>query len=122
MREFEIHYHDETVVRGGGPDDEYVTLRVPKSWIEAPSDGIQAIVAEDKEKGVVFLRDRDFYMIGPEDSHFKGAIMQTKDLGPYLRSIGLVKYGLWTNSRCYQELKNKIGESEFYKRLMGGNS
>ncbi len=120
MRQFEIHYHNGQVVRGGGEDDVYVTLRVPKSWIDAPPDGVLAVVVEDEERGVAFLRDRDYYIIGPEDSHFKGAVMQTKDLGPYLRSIGLVKYGLWTDSRRYQEIKDAIGSSDFYMTLKGG--
>ena len=120
MRRFEIYYHNGTIIRGGGNDDEYVSIRVPKSWIEAPPDGVQAIVVEDEERGCALLRERDFYMIGSKDSPFNGAIMQTKDLGPYLREMGLVKYGLWMDSRKFQELKNRLGESDFYKELKEG--
>jgi hypothetical protein len=121
MKKFEIYYHDGTVVTGGGKDDEFVTIKVPRSWVEAPSDGVQCIVVEDEERGAAFLRERDYYMIGDENSHFKGSIMQTKDLGPYLRSMGLVKYGLWTDSREFQNIKNRAGNSELYKILKGGN-
>jgi len=89
---FAIFYEDE-VVEGGGPGDETVDIvfRVSKKWIEAPVDGVQAVVVEDPHTSRKVLNGEDYYYAIPS-----GHIGATSDLGAFLRGHlqGLVKFGL----------------------------
>lgn len=94
---FAIFYADETVYEGGGEDDEMVEIstRVPRSWLEAPSDRVLFVVFEDPITGRVVLRGADFYYPFPE-----GGGGFSDDLKPFLRGNlpGLVKNGEYVSS------------------------
>jgi len=90
---FAIIYHDR-VVEGGGAGDEYVDVvfRVSKAWIDAPVDGVQAVIIEDPYQGRSVVHGVDHYYMLPEGGLVHGA----DDIGPYMRGHlrGIVKYGL----------------------------
>ena len=108
MRKFTIFYNDpdREPIHGGGEDDELVPVYFPRSWLEAPSDGVCQINVEN-EKGTVSINEFDCYFLFPEDSHGEGSIFGANDLGAYLRQMGIVKYGGWTSRANYQEIKRK---------------
>lgn len=106
IRKFSIFYNDDTVVHGGGVDDELVPVYFPRSWLEAPSDGVCQINVEN-EKGTVINNQRDNYFLFPQDSHGEGSIFGDNDIGAYLRQLGIVKFGGWTSRANFQRIKQK---------------
>ena len=106
IRRFSIFYNDGTVIHGGGKDEELVPVYFPKSWLEAPSDGVCQINVEN-EKGTVINNQTDHYFMFPHESHGEGSIFGANDVGAYLRQTGLVKFGGWTSRKNFQEIKAK---------------
>lgn len=105
---FAIFYDDGAVVEGGGEDDEMVevTFRVSKKWLEAPNDGIQAVVVENPYSCRYVWRGHDHYFMLPEEFEIHAA----DDIGPYHRKHlkGMMKYGLCVGTRQFEELHEKI--------------
>lgn len=101
-KRFAIVYEDGSIVYGGGPDEEMVDVvhRVPRTWLEAPTDGVQAVIAEDHD-GPRTWRGQDHYFVLPCGTEFHSA----DDLGPYLRKrVGLVKFGLCLNEEDHRTI------------------
>lgn len=103
---FAIFYADR-IVEGGGPSDEEVEVvfRVSKKWLEAPVDGVQAVVVEDPHTSRKALNGEDYYYAIP--SAHVGA---TSDLGAFLRGHlrGLVKFGLMVPTEEWAATLQKI--------------
>jgi hypothetical protein len=80
---FKIFYKDKTV-EGDTDDLVEISFKVPKAWVEAPIDGIQAIIY-----GKNHCNAADFYY-WLEDRFFS-----TNDLNCSLRTFfkGLIKFG-----------------------------
>ena len=102
-----IFYADGSVVEGGGEDDEIVevTFRVNKKWLEAPNDGIQAVIQENPYSCRYVWRGQDHYfqMSG-------GEVHMADDIGPYLREHlkGMMKFGLCINREEHEAIQAKV--------------
>lgn len=104
---FAIFYADGSVVEGGGPDDELVniTFKVSKKWLEAPNDGVQAVVVRNPYTCRYVWRGHDHYfqMDG-------GEIHSADDIGAYLRMHlkGMMKFGLCMNTEEFAEVAKAV--------------
>ena len=116
MRKFSIFYNDGSVVEGGGDDDELVTLTFSKKWLEAPSDGIAVVVSETQSTGRTTLRASEFYYQLPENSHGKGCHGSSMKIGPFLRQIGIAKFGGWTDDENHNDIMAKASASTYVQR------
>lgn len=84
---------------GGGPEDEWVelTVRMPRSWLEAPADGVQAVIEENPFSNRYVWRNCDYYPRVPN-----GEVCSTDDLGPHLRAYApWIKHGLCGTEEQY---------------------
>ena len=104
---FAIFYSDGSIVEGGGDDDEIVelTFKVSKKWLEAPNDGVQAVIVKNPYSCRYVWRGHDHYfqMDG-------GEIHAADDIGPYLRMHlqGMMKFGLCMNTEDFAEVAKII--------------
>ena len=105
MRRFAIYYNDGSVVEGGGDDDEEVTLKFSKKWLEAPNDGVALVISETSLTGRTMLAASEFYYQLPENTHGKGCHGSSMKVGPYLRQLGICKFGGWTDDKNHNEIK-----------------
>ena len=104
---FAIFYNDGSIAEGGGEDDEMVevTFKVSRKFLEAPNDGIQAIVVYNPYSCRYVWRDSDhFFMLSG------GEIHAADDIGPYLRKHlkGMMKFGLCLNREEYEDVFRKV--------------
>lgn len=99
---FAMFYSDQTIVDEG--EDAEVTFKVSQTWLDAPWDGLQAVVTGD-----VILRNQDIYC--PLQN---GELASTNDLGPILRAAGLAKYGLYIPTEEYEAVAKRVKE---YRRV-----
>jgi len=67
------------------------------AWEDAPLDGVICIVRKDGDR-VEFHSGHDHYLRADDD----GTIMPTHDLGPWLRSLRVVKFGRYTSHRIHE--------------------
>ena len=108
MRKFAIFYEDGSVVDGGGEDDEEVelTFKVSKKWLEAPNDGIQAVIEENPITCRYVWRDEDYFYSLPHGFD----LCATSDLGSYLRVHlkGMIKFGTCTTEKNFEAIFSKI--------------
>jgi len=105
---FSIYYADGTRYDGGGEDDEIVTLQFSKRWLEAPADGVLCMTVHDPKLNRTMLVDHDFYYGFPLNHHGKGTQGCANSLGPYLRSLGIVKFGGWTHTDNCEQAKVRM--------------
>lgn len=115
MRKFAIFYNDGSVVYGGGDDDEEVTLTFSRKWLEAPNDGISHINVEDEQIGRLPLKGHEFYYQLPINGHGDGSIGGSMKVGPFLRQLGVVKFGGWTASLNFRDIANKAHRDTYIK-------
>ena len=64
----------------------------------APSDGVLGVVVPDEQVGYEIYYGKDYYYELPD-----GTIAMTDDLGPFLRLLGIVKFGRWTGKKPWGE-------------------
>lgn len=105
---FAIFYENGSVVEGGGEDDEVVelTFKVSKKWLEAPNDGIEAVVEENPFTCRYVWRDDDYFYSLPEGHD----LCSTSDLGSYLRIHlkGMIKFGTCTTASNIAEIFKRV--------------
>ena len=98
-----MFYPDETLIDDGR--DIEVTWTVPRVWRDAPKDGMQAVVVH-RDDGILSLHDSlDLYAV-----HLDGEPFGTHDLGPVLRALGLVKYGLQLPNDEWDAVRERVRE------------
>ena len=104
---FAIFYDDGSIVEGGDETDEIVelTFRVSKQWLEAPNDGVQAVVVRNPYSCRYVWRGQDHYFMLDG-----GEIHAADDIGAYLRKhlMGMMKYGLCLNTEDYAKVAAKV--------------
>ena len=71
-------------------------------WESAPSDGIQLLMTWDPFWGRRCYTEKDHYIVTKD-----GEPYGTDDLGPWLRSLGIVKYGLMMRVDAYKDIVEK---------------
>ena len=105
---FAIFYEDGSIVEGGGDDDEEIelTFKVSKKWLEAPADGVQAIIEENPYTCRYVWRDDDYCYALPEGN----TLCCTSDLGSYLRVHlkGMIKFGTCTTAENLNEIFRNV--------------
>lgn len=105
---FSIFYADGTAVHGGGEGEEMVTFSLPKSWVEAPADGVVVVNVNSFRLGRRILCGAErYYAIPPEGAGGPdvGKTGQETSLGPLVRkTLGIVKDGVWVNDSRYHEI------------------
>ena len=104
---FAIFYSNGDIIEGGDEDDEVVevTIRTTRKWLEAPNDGVQAVVVYNPYSCRYVWRDQDHYFMLDG-----GEIHAADDIGPYLREHlkGLMKFGLCVNREEWEEVYRKV--------------
>jgi len=103
MTRFAMFYPDKTLLDDG--EDVDVTFKVPKVWLDAPRDGMQAVIIHREDGKLVVHEGRDIYAVLQT-----GEPMATNDLGPLLRTAGLAKYGLWIPNNEFEEVRERMRE------------
>jgi hypothetical protein len=98
---FVIFYSDKVLSDDG--EDVEVSFRVPKVWLEAPRDGVQAVVIHRDDGNLVVHEGRDIYAVLPT-----GEPMATNDLGPMMRATGIAKYGLWIPNEEFEAVREQV--------------
>lgn len=63
------------------------------AWEEAPADGVICVVVRSEKVGRKIYQGSDFYFKIPGSE----TLAYADDLGPFLRKLGLVKFGRWTS-------------------------
>lgn len=99
---FVMFYSDGSIVADDG-DDAEVTFRVPRAWLGAPRDGLQAVVQHRPDGKLTVLSGHDQYAVLTN-----GEPMATDDLSPLLRAAGIAKSGLWIPDEEYQAVREQV--------------
>lgn len=114
-RPLAIFYSDGKVIECGFEDDEEVELvfkfKVSRKWLEAPVDGIQAIIQQDPIRCRHVLRGQDHFYALPE-----GMLHAADSLAPFLNEHlkGVVKFGVCLDDDKYREVMAKAKQ---YQRI-----
>ena len=98
---FAMFYSDQTLLDDG--EDVEVAFKVPRVWLDAPKDGLQAVVVHRDDGKLTVHIGRDIHAVMPS-----GDLMNTNDLGPLMRSIGLAKYGLWIPDDDFDQIHSRL--------------
>ena len=80
-------------------DDGTTFSNLDGRFEDAPSDGILGIVEADPEVGYVLYHGKDYYYLLAD-----GSIGMADDPGPYLRTLGVIKFGRWTGRGTWGEV------------------
>lgn len=72
-------------------------------WEDAPADGVLFVV--DKQGDVHHHSGADYYWKLQD-----GTVVATSDLGPLLRSLGIVKFGRWTTHTNMERIRQRVVE------------
>lgn len=83
------------------------------TWEDAPADGVICVLRPDEKNTSAHLSERDFYMKPPGHDE----VIVTDDLGPQLRALKWIKFGLWIPREKYQEIMGRaIHDTDFPRR------
>ena len=103
---YAIFYGDGSIVEGGDEDDAWVdlNLRIPRKFLEAPSDNVQAVIVENPYTSRYVWRFSDFYYWVPN-----GEVCSTDSIGEYIRGyVPSIKFGLCLTQEEHDELARRI--------------
>lgn len=98
---FIMVYPDRDIVDDG--EDVELRFIVPRVWRDAPADGMQAVIKHRSDGKLSVHDSSDIYSVMQN-----GEPMATDDLSPLLRSIGLVKNGLWLPNEEFAAVRERI--------------
>jgi hypothetical protein len=85
-------------------DDDSTFSSEDGSWEAAPSDGVLCVVVKSDKVGRHVFSGSEYYFRIPGTDSFAHA----DDLGPFLRKLGLVKFGRWAPDKCMEEALKKV--------------
>lgn len=89
-------------------DDGSTFSNLEGRFADAPSDGVLAVVEKDPQVGYVVYHGKDYYFKIPDD----GTIGMADDLGPFLRRLGVIKFGRWAGRTTWgREWDRIVSES-----------
>lgn len=109
-----MFYADGSILEGGGASDELVTLTftLPRRWLDAPNDGLQATIQEDKYVCRKVQMGRANFIMLPQEYGGGNTIYQPEndDLGVYVRTWlrGMVKYGQIIGDDAYHDMRARV--------------
>lgn len=98
---FVMIYPDQNIVDDG--EDVELRWMVPRVWLDAPADGMQAVIKHRPDGKIQVVESLDIYSVMQN-----GEPMGTNDLSPMLRSIGLIKNGLWIPDVEFENVRSRI--------------
>lgn len=84
-------------------DDGRVFSSEDGAWDDAPTDGVLFVLQKVDDR-IVTQSGADYYYL------IDDTVAATGDLGPYLRSLGTVKFGRWTSHKRYEEVARRVAE------------
>lgn len=99
---FAMFYPDGSPMLDDGEDVE-VTFRVPRVWLDAPKDGLQIVVEHLPDGKMRLFQQYDRYFTLPGGQP-KGA----DSTDPLLRSLGILKHGLWLPDDEYDQVRERV--------------
>lgn len=99
---FRMFYQDQEI-EGDTCETLPVVFHVPTAWIDAPRDGLQAVVKHGDDGRLVRLEGRDLYSVLQGGEPFC-----TDDIVPTMRAAGLVKSGLQLPDEEFAEVRERI--------------
>lgn len=115
LRPLAIFYPDGSIIECGFDDDEEVELvfkfKVWKKYLEAPKDGVQAIIQVDPIRCRHVLRGQDHFYALPD-----GMLHAADSLAPFLNEHlkGVVKFGVCLSDDEYRAVMQK---AKAYNRI-----
>ncbi|MCH7535022.1 MAG: hypothetical protein IH948_04650 [Bacteroidetes bacterium] len=68
-------------------------------WESAPSDGVVCVIVKSDKIGRKIFQGSDFYFKIPGTD----TLAYADDLGPFLRKLGLIKFGRWTSDNAMEK-------------------
>lgn len=84
-------------------DDETIFSSEDGAFEDAPSDGVLFIAQRLEGSDIVEMHSgNDFYI------WLEGQVVDTGDLGPYLRSLGTVKFGRHTTHKRFEQVSEQV--------------
>lgn len=99
---FVLFYADGSVVEDDGENVE-VTFRVPRTWLNAPRDGVQFVAKHQGDGKLQVLSNADLYAVMQN-----GEPMSTNDLSALLRAAGIAKSGLWIPNEEFETVRERV--------------
>jgi hypothetical protein len=98
-----MFYADGPTIVDDGEDVE-VIFRVPRAWLDAPTDGVQFVVRHMPDGKLRVHEQRDRYFV------LQNGEPVANDEGPValLRSLGILKAGLWIPDEEYQAVREQV--------------
>jgi len=82
---------------------------------DAPPDGVLGVIEKDEQHGYVIYYGKDFYYKIDDDT-----VGMTDDIGPFLRTLGVIKFGRWTGRKKWSDAwENMV---EFAQKEFGTKS
>ena len=90
-------------------DDGSTFSNLDGTFEEAPSDGVLGVVEKDADVGRCVYWGKEHYYVLPD-----GTIGFADDLGPFLRGLGIIKFGRWTGKKPWtRALKRMVEDPDF---------
>ena len=89
-------------------DDGTAFSNIDGEWETAPSDGVLCVVVKSDKTGRHIFSGSDYYFKIPGTDSFAHA----DDLGPFLRKLGLVKFGRWGPDRLMEDALKKVASDK----------
>lgn len=83
-------------------DDNSVFTSEDGAWEDAPLDGVLFVLQKFDGDIVHTQSGADFYYLVDDTA------VGTGDLGPFLRSLKVVKFGRWTSIKRYEEVSKRV--------------
>jgi hypothetical protein len=84
-------------------DDGAVFSSADGAWEDAPLDGVLFVLYQEGDR-VVTQSGADHYIL------LDDTIAATGDLGPFLRSLKVIKFGRWTSIKKYEAVSKRVAE------------
>ena len=79
-------------------DDGRSFTNLDGAWEEPPRDGVLCVVVRNEKTGRQIFQGSDFYFQIPGTD----TLGYADDLGPFLRKLGLVKFGRWSSDKLME--------------------
>lgn len=110
MNKYAIFYGDGSIVEGGGEDDEMVDVvfKVPKKWLKAPNEDVQAVLEQNPITCRYMWQGEDYFYPVKEGTDF----CHTSDMGAFLRTQmkGIIKFGACTTAENFTNIMRVINK------------
>lgn len=84
-------------------DDGSIFTSEDGTWNDAPLDGVLFVLQKVGDRAIP-QSGADFYYL------IDDTVAATGDLGPFLRSLKIIKFGRWTSIKKYEAVSRRVAE------------